>query len=150
MTIWFRAATAAALLVLGTATTVQAQSPQVKAPANLALQWLHSLTVSPSTITGGASATATVRLLRPAITRMEIGARLVGGAPTDGGTSLLDGNYVPQTVYIPAGSDRVTFQVYTTAESAPRTLTIEIRYGKEVKSAILSTTRLQTKKPGVP
>jgi hypothetical protein len=137
----------AALLTVGLSTATQAQAPKMQATPSLQLSWLSSLIINPTSVPGGTSATGTVTLLRPAASRMEIGLRLIGGGSTDGGVSMLDGNHVVLAVYVPAGSDRATFTVHTTAESAPRTLTIEARYGQELRTATLSTTRPRIPRP---
>lgn len=143
----FRTAALAALLAVGLSTATQAQTPKLQPAPSLQLKWLHSLTISPTTVPGGTSATGTVTLLRPAVSRMEILMRLVGGGDTDGGVSWLEGNWVEMAAYIPAGSDRATFVIGTSAESAPRTLTIEVRYAQEVRTATLSTTRPRIPRP---
>jgi len=143
----FRTATVAALLGFGLSTATLAQTPKLQVQPNLTLKWLNSLTISPATVPGGTSATGTVTLLRPAVAAMLLDLKLVNAIHTDSGVWLQDGNYVQMVLSIPAGSDRGTFSVFTTAESAPRTLTVEVRYGKEMRSASVSTTRPRTTSP---
>ncbi len=89
---------------------------------------LSSLTISPSSVTGGTSATGTVTLDNP--------------APSGGATvSLASDNAaatVPASVSIAAGANSATFPITTTAVTAQATANITASYSGVSKSAALT------------
>jgi len=91
---------------------------------------LTSLTVSPSTVVGGSSVTATVTLSAP--------------APSDGAVVTLSSDaiaVVPAIVTVMAGSTNAKFNVLTQVVSAPTTATIHAAYGGVSLTAAIALTR---------
>ena len=89
---------------------------------------LSTLTLSPSSVTGGASAQGTVTLS--------------AAAPAGGATLTLNSSLgaasVPATITVPAGATSGTFGVSTTAVSASTAVTITAAYGGISRSATLT------------
>lgn len=120
---------------------LQAQAPQPKLSPQLTLSWLHSVSISPSTVTRGGQATGTVTLLRPAVADMVVAISIAGGTEIEGGLWMLDGNLVSNRANIAAGSDRGTFHFYSSAQSPAKSYTIVARYAKESKSTAVAVVR---------
>jgi hypothetical protein len=132
---------AIAVLGLGFPATMQAQTPLPKLPPQPKLRWLGSVTISPASVRAGNDATGKVTLLRPAIEDMTIAISIPGGTPIDGGFWVLGGILVGGNATIPAGSDRGTFWIKSSATAGARTITIVASYATETKSASFATTR---------
>lgn len=126
------------------------QSPQIKPkPVELKLHWLHSLTLNKSHTIGGSvdgDITATVKLLRPAISNLQVSLFLDGAAPNEAGIQVADGAMAPMSMTIPARSDQATFRIITFTSAtltATRGFTIRARYGEEAVSATFKVEPLQ-------
>jgi hypothetical protein len=95
---------------------------------------LYSLSISPSTVLGGSSATGTVLLSGP--------------APPDGISVALSSNSpvasVPASVVVSAGATSATFPVSTTAVATNTTATITATLGSATQSAAISVTPMLT------
>jgi len=89
-----------------------------------------SLTLSPSTVTGGTSSTGTVTVSAPA----PAGGLSVSLSSSKGAATL------PATVVIPAGATSATFTVSTTHLSSSLTAAIKATVGKSSQSANLTIT----------
>jgi len=89
-----------------------------------------SLTVSPTSVTGGNSSTGTVTLS--------------GAAPSGGAQVALSSNNgaasVSSSVIVPAGATSATFTVSTSAVAASTTVTISANYSGATRSASLTVT----------
>jgi hypothetical protein len=100
------------------------------APAPPPPPTLSSLTLNPTSVTGGNSSTGTVTLS--------------GAAPTGGATVALSSSNgaasVPSSVFIPAGATSATFTVSTSAVAASTTVTIFATYSGTTQSASLTVT----------
>ena len=91
---------------------------------------LSSLTLSPTSVTGGAqSSTGTVTLSGPAPS---------GGAQVALSSSNTSAARAPSTVTVAAGATSATFTVSTSAVIAPATVTISASYGGTTKTASLA------------
>lgn len=141
----FRAAALAALLAVGLSTATQAQTPKMQATPGITLQWLHSLTISPTTVSNVAYATGTVMLRRPAIEDMRIDLCLAGGTQ-DEAFCHLQGVSILNHVVIRAGGDRANFSFWSNDSVSTGTVTVEARYRQELRTATL--TIVPTKRPG--
>ena len=98
------------------------------APASVSLS---SLSLNPTSVTGGNSSTGTVTLS--------------GAAPTGGGTIALSSSNtaaatVPSSVTVAAGATSATFTVSTSAVAASTTVTISATYSGATRSASLTVT----------
>jgi hypothetical protein len=92
---------------------------------------LSSLSLNPTTVTGGNSSTGTVTLS--------------GGAPAGGATVALSSSNtaaatVPSSVTVAAGATTATFTVSTSAVAASTTVTISATYSGATRSASLNVT----------
>ncbi len=101
--------------------TTKTTTVAVKAPV------VSSLTLSPSSVTGGASSTGTVTIASVAPS---------GGLVISLSSSLAAAT-VPATVRIPAGSTSKTFTIKTKAVSARKTVTIRAKSGSSSETASL-------------
>src|SRR5713226_6081849 len=97
------------------------------APASVSLS---SLTLNPSSVTGGNSSTGTVTLSGPA----PAGGAQVALSSNNGAAS------VPSSVAVPAGATTANFTVSTSAVTASTTVTISAAYGGVSRSATLTVT----------
>jgi hypothetical protein len=97
-------------------------------PASVALS---SLSVNPTSVTGGNSSTGTVTLSGPAP---------AGGAIVALSSSNTTVDSVPSSVTVAAGATTVTFTVSTSAVAASTTVTISATYGSATRSASLTVT----------
>ncbi len=101
---------------------------------------LTSLTVSPTTVTGGASSTGTVRLSAP--------------APAGGAVVTLSDNSaaasVPASVTVSAGAVSRTFTVTTSAVSSQTAVTITGSFGGVTRNANLTVNPASAGPPGTP
>lgn len=88
-----------------------------------------ALTLSPGTVTGGATSTAAVTLS---------GAAPSAGAPVSLSSSNTAVATVPASVTVPAGATSATFTVTSTAVTAPGSATISAVYGGTTHSAVLT------------
>ena len=93
-----------------------------------ALPTLSSLTLSPTSVTGGAQSTGTVTLSGPALTG---GAQVL--LTSDNGAAS-----VPSSVTIPAGATSATFTVTTSVVTTSTQLTISASYAGLTKTASLT------------
>jgi hypothetical protein len=98
------------------------------APASVVLS---SLSVNPTSVTGGNSSTGTVTLSEAAPT---------GGAQVTLSSSNTTAARVPSSVTVAAGATSVTFTVSTSAVASSTTVTISAAYGEATRSASLSVT----------
>jgi len=96
-------------------------------PASLSLS---SLSLNPTSVTGGNSSTGTVTLSGPAPT----GGAQVALSSNNGAAS------VPPSVTIPAGATSTTFVVNTSAVASSSTVAISAAYGGVTKTASLTVT----------
>jgi len=92
---------------------------------------LSSLSVNPTSVTGGNSSTGTVTLSGPAPT---------GGAQITLSSSNTTAASVPSSVTVAAGATSATFTVSTTAVAASTTVTITAAYSGATRSASLTVT----------
>jgi len=93
------------------------------------LPTVSTLTLSPSTVTGGASSTGTVRLS---------GAAPSGGALVTLASSNTNVATVPQSVVVLAGQLTATFTVTTIAATSNRSAVISASYNSTTTSATIS------------
>lgn len=106
--------------------TVEPATAPAPTPAALSV-----LSVSPTAVTGGSSATGTVALS--------------AGAPADGAVVTLTSSNpqaaaVPASVTVPAGATSATFPVTTSTVAATTSVTLSGAYAGAVRSATLSVT----------
>lgn len=92
---------------------------------------LSSLTLSPTSVTGGSSSTGTVSLSS---------AAPVGGAQVTLSSSNTTTARVPSSVTVAAGATRASFTVSTSAVAASSTVNISAIYGGAIRSASLTVT----------
>lgn len=92
---------------------------------------LSSLTVSPASVKGGVSATATVTLTAPAPT----GGIVVSLASNGSAAS------VPSTVTVPAGQTSAGFTITTQRVKKTTTVTLTAAYNSVTRNASLSVTK---------
>ena len=121
-----------------------AQTPTLNTAPKLTLQWLRAVSVSPISVTAGASAQGTVTLLRPAAANMSVKLVLIGSAPIEGVANYVDGVQIPTAVTIPAGKDRASFVVTTTASPAwagTKTFVVNATYGSETVKTSFTVSR---------
>ncbi len=97
-------------------------------PASLSLS---SLSLNPTSVTGGNSSTGTVTLSGPAPT---------GGAQVTLSSSNTTAASVPSSVTVAAGATSATFTVSTSAVAASTSVTISAAYGGATRSASLTVT----------
>jgi len=98
------------------------------APASVALS---SLSVNPTSVTGGNSSAGTVTLSGPAP---------AGGAIVALSSSNTTVASVPSSVTVAAGATTATFTVSTSAVAGSTTVTISATYGSATRSALLTVT----------
>lgn len=79
------------------------------------LKWLSALSLSPQTAKAGQTITGTVVLLRNAIENLTVSLHINGAQVNEIGVQVINNVMAPIRVVIPAGSDRSTFQIQTTA-----------------------------------
>src|SRR5467141_1879258 len=91
---------------------------------------LSSLSLNPTSVTGGNSSTGTVTLSGPA----PAGGAQVGLSSNNGAAS------VPSSVAVPAGATSATFTVSTSPVAASTTVAISAGYGGVTKTASLTVT----------
>ncbi|HEX4770429.1 MAG TPA: SBBP repeat-containing protein [Bryobacteraceae bacterium] len=91
---------------------------------------LASVSVNPSSVTGGVASEGTVKLAKAA----------TGAGSTVTLMSTNSDAVVPVTVTVPAGSSSANFKITTTAVTASRTVSIEATLGSVTKSAALTIT----------
>jgi trimeric autotransporter adhesin len=107
------------------------QSSSTGTPTGTSAATLSSLTLSPTTVVGGAqSSTGTVTLSGPAPT----GGAQVALASDNAAAS------VPSSVTVPAGATNATFPVNTAAVAASTTVTISASFGGVTQTAPLTVT----------
>jgi hypothetical protein len=92
---------------------------------------LSSLSLNPTSVTGGNSSTGTVTLS---------GAAPAGGAQVTLSSSNTTTARVPSSVTVAAGATSATFTVSTSAVAASTTVTISAAYGGATRSASLTVT----------
>ncbi len=92
---------------------------------------LSSLSLNPTSVTGGNSSTGTVTLSGPAPS---------GGAQVTLSSSNTGAASVPSSVTVAAGATSATFTVSTSAVTASSTVTISATYGGATRSASLTVT----------
>jgi hypothetical protein len=92
-----------------------------------------SVTLAPSTVTGGNPSTGTVLLSGPAP---------AGGSVVTLASSLTTSATVPASLSIPAGASSGTFTVTTLAQTTTRTATISASLNGLTASAVLTVTRV--------
>ena len=92
---------------------------------------LSSLSLNPTSVTGGNSSTGTVTLSGPAPT---------GGADVTLSSNDTTAATVPSSVTVAAGATSVTFTISTSAVGSSTTVTISAAYGGATRSASLTVT----------
>ncbi len=105
------------------------------APASVALS---SLSLNPTSVTGGSSSAGTVTLSGPAP---------AGGAQVTLSSSNTAAANVPPNVTVAAGATTTTFTVSTSAVAASTTVTISAAYGGAIRSASLTVTAASAPPP---
>ena len=125
--------TSTSAVAASTSVTISAAYGGVTQTASLTLTpsqgpTLSSLTLSPSSVTGGNSSTGTVTLNGPA---------LAGGVQVTLSSSNTGVATVPSSVTVPAGSTSATFTVNTSTVLFSTSVTISASYGAVSKSATL-------------
>jgi len=129
-----------------TSATFTISTQEVNAPTNVAISasaegvtrtaslnvrplvTIHSLTVQPTSVVGGSTATGTVTLTAPAPT---------GGAIVNLSSSNTNVATVPSTVTVPAGATRATFTISTQAVANSTSVTIAASVGGVTRTASL-------------
>jgi hypothetical protein len=106
-------------------------------PASLSLS---SLSLNPTSVTGGNSSTGTVTLSGPAPT---------GGAQVTLSSSNTTAASVPSSVTVAAGATSATFTVSTSAVAASTSVTISAAYGGATRSASLTVTPVAPPAPAL-
>lgn len=113
--------------VAGPFSTVRRFTPRSQAPAPSSLS---SVTLSPSTVTGGSTATGTVRLS--------------AAAPSGGFAVALSSSSgtatVPASVTVPAGATTATFPITTSAVTSSTAVTVTASAGGVVRTTTLTVT----------
>jgi hypothetical protein len=131
-------ATTATFTVTASSTLTAASSAVITATYNgvsltqdisVAVPKLASLTLTPTSLIGGASSTGTVALSVAAPT---------GGATVTLTSSNTKDATVPSTVAIPAGSTSATFTITTVGVTASATATIDAKLGSVSKTEVLT------------
>jgi hypothetical protein len=122
------AATPVVITASASATTKTATLTVTPSP----LPGLSSLALSPSTVTGGSSATGTVTLSSPAPS---------GGTVLSLASSKPSAAAVPSSVTVAAGTRSATFTVSTVAVSSRTSAVISASYNGTTKTATLSITK---------
>lgn len=123
-----------------TSATISATYDGVTRTADLAVTaeagaTLSTLSLNPTTVTGGESSTGTVHL--------------TSAAPSGGADIVLDSSNtavatVPESVTVPAGETSATFTVSTSAQDFDQSSAISASYGGVTDSVILSVTASQS------
>ena len=117
--------------ISGTYSGVTRSASLTVTPAPPPAPTLSSLTLNPTSVTGGNSSTGTVTLS--------------GAAPTGGAVVTLSSNNttaarVPSSVTVAAGATSATFTVSTSAVAASTTVSISAAYGAVTRSVSLTVT----------
>lgn len=121
-----------------TVATIVASVGTTQLEANLVITapQLSSLTITPSTVVGGSSATGEVFLDKPA----PIGGAIVQLVPSSTSTGTAFTSF-PSQVTIPAGQTSVKFAIKTTFPSRTVATTIIASYSQNSVSAVITITR---------
>lgn len=134
---------------------IEAQTPLPTVKPKLTMRWLDTLTVSPTTAAAGTNITATVKLLRPAVSRMLITLSLSDSTAAEGEVLYGDCVSMPTRLYLEPNTASGNFTIYTLTPAARRpstrvgstkTFTITASYGSgsDVVSTKFTVTRLCT------
>ena len=100
-----------------------------QAPAAVPAPVLSSLTLSPTSVVGGAPSTCTVTLSGPALT---------GGVGVNLSSSNTNAAAVPASISVPAGATSATFTVTTNAVAASTSVVISATSGTVTQTATLT------------
>jgi hypothetical protein len=124
-----------------TLTVSEPGGPAAPGPTQPTAAVLSTLSLSPTSLTGGASSTATVTL--------------DGAAPAAGGFVTLSSSNtqaatVPPSVTVPAGATSATFTVSTSAVGSSTSSTISATYGGVTRSVPLTVSAPVTQSPTAP
>jgi hypothetical protein len=122
-----------------------AQTLVPKAPPNLTILWLKSLSFNPASANVGGTITGTVTLMRPAVGSLQVGLNLSGAQPVEGGLWALDGVVMPNKVTVQAGSDKGTFTIASSSSvtwTGTKSFTVAATNGSERLSGTFSVVRL--------
>jgi hypothetical protein len=136
------------LLGAGIPVSIEAQTPIPKTTQKLAIRWLKTLTVSPTTVQAGTNITAAVTLMRPAVSRLRVDLELVGATVSEV-VQYRDCLQVGKQVYVEPDTSRNSFTILTgvttvgttSPSTTSRTYTLIGRYGSERISATFTVTR---------
>ncbi|MBK7251739.1 MAG: hypothetical protein IPI06_12980 [Gammaproteobacteria bacterium] len=134
---------------------IEAQTPLPPVKPKLTMRWLDTLTVSPTPAAAGTNITATVKLMRPAASRMLITLALSDSTVSEGETLYGDCVAMPTQIYVEPNAYRGNFTINTLAPAARRpstqygsskTFTITASYGSgsDRISTTFTVTRLCT------
>lgn len=146
----------------GIPAVIEAQTPIPKTPAgrrpppNLTIRWLDTLTVNPTTVAAGTKITATVKLIRPAVSRMRINLTLSDGIAGEEGWYSPNCLMMRYWIDVEPGTDRKSFTISTlvrppagiqpTQVGSSKTFTVTAGYnnGAEVVSTTFTVDRICT------
>ena len=146
----------------GIPAVIEAQTPIPKTPVlpklppNLTIRWLDTLTVNPTTVVAGTKITATVKLMRPAVSRMRINLVLSDGIAREEGWYSPNCLMMRNWIDVEPGTDRNSFTISTlvrppagiqpTQVGSSKTFTITASYnnGAERVSTTVTVDRLCT------
>lgn len=151
------------IAVLGASmpTVIEAQTPLPRptplprTPPKLTMRWLDTLTVSPTNVAAGMNITGTVKLMRPAVSRIVVTLALSDSTASE--EEILYGDCVsmPTRIYVEPNTDHNSFTISTLTPAAKRpstqtgssktfSVTASYNNGSERASATFTVTRLCT------
>lgn len=146
----------------GIPAVIEAQTPIPKTPVlpkrppNLRILWLDTLTVNPTTVVAGTKITATLKLARPAASRMRINLTLSDGIARDEALYSPNCLMMRYLIDVEPGTDRKSFTINTlvrppggiqpTQVGSSKTFTVTAGYdnGAEVVSTTFTVDRICT------
>ena len=146
----------------GIPAVIEAQTPIPKTPVlpkrppNLRILWLDTLTVNPTTVVAGTKITATLKLARPAASRMRINLTLSDGITREEALYSPNCLMMRYLIDVEPGTDRKSFTINTlvrppggiqpTQVGSSKTFTVTAGYdnGAEVVSTTFTVDRICT------
>ena len=146
----------------GIPAVIEAQTPIPKTPVlpkrppNLRILWLDTLTVNPTTVVAGTKITATLKLARPAASRMRINLTLSDGIAREEALYSPNCLMMRYLIDVEPGTDRKSFTINTlvrppggiqpTQVGSSKTFTVTAGYdnGAEVVSTTFTVDRICT------
>ena len=146
----------------GIPAVIEAQTPIPKTPVlpkrppNLRILWLDTLTVNPTTVVAGTKITATLKLARPAASRMRINLTLSDGIAREEAVYSPNCLMMRYLIDVEPGTDRKSFTINTlvrppggiqpTQVGSSKTFTVTAGYdnGAEVVSTTFTVDRICT------